>query len=194
MWAYKNSRSCSGAATCVAVQAASCIQHSQLLSFDIRLWSTQLFGASTMSNRIFYHQVPAVPRRGWREVNITQKKTSRSRRAVHNTVYQSPQRRQPATPTSTTPSAPNHTSPPPEQDTTEHESPPLRIGKASDIDTHNGILLNLCTVTKRLSSRASHTNAYVDAGHCCAWRAPLKHSLLRMQECKRIVEVPWLPR
>jgi len=57
-----------------------------------------------MSNKVFCHQVPVLPRCGFRHVAIDQKKKSWSSRVVHTTVTNSPCPRRIATPVPATPS------------------------------------------------------------------------------------------
>ena len=83
----------------------------------MRLWCTQsllsLYRPShtilihqvvSMSNKVISHQIPVLPRCGFRHVDIEQKKKFQSSQVVHTTVTISPQPKQIATPVPVAPS------------------------------------------------------------------------------------------
>ena len=95
--------------------------------------TTILHQAVSMSNKVFCHQVPVLPRRGFRHIAIDRKKKSRSSRVVHTTVTNSPRPRRIATPVPATPSTSQVDASGHDQNHVNEESIPLRFGKVSRV-------------------------------------------------------------
>ena len=100
--------------------------------------TTLLHQAVSMSNKVFCHQVPVLPRRGFRHIAIDRKKKSRSSQVVHTTVTNSPRPRRIATPVPATPSTSQVDASGHDQNHVNEESIPLRFGKVG-----SGIINNL---------------------------------------------------